>query len=103
MREYPTIELEGMKYVTERTAASLLNKSVKVISKYVVKGNAFGILPSRDIAGRILIAVEDLHRYPFTKRGPHSRLRVYHYDADFHQVRCDACSKGEKCELNAAS
>lgn len=97
MRNYPVIELEGKTYVSEATAADLLHRSIKLISNLTRIGNTVRIMRSKKVGSAILIPEEELFLYPFTRLGPRSTRRIYHYNEKFEQVPCEACSTGMHC------
>ena len=97
MRDYPVIEIDGKTYVSEATAAKLLKKSTKTISRLVTTGNLIRPFVSRKVGSASLILEADLFAYPFTRHGPHSTRRVYHYNKRFEKKACDHCSAGNYC------
>jgi len=98
MRSFPTIELAGETYVTEATAASLIKRSVKTISRYITVGNSRAQLPALNIDGKRLIKLTDLKKHPVTGYGSRARFNVMHLSDAYTLIRCPICSEGGTCD-----
>ena len=75
-----TIKLENKEYLTVNQMAAITNKSTQTIYALIKKGNSVRRMKSLQVAGRLLIPVEELTKFPFTSCGINSASHVYYYD-----------------------
>ena len=69
-----------IKYMTVNQMASITNKSSQTIYNLIRRGNSVRKMESIQVAGRLLIPINELTEFPFTGCGMNSAAHVYHYD-----------------------
>ena len=80
-----TLRIEPIKigefdYFTVSQMAALTNKSDQTIYNLILQGNAVRKMEAIKIAGRTLIPILELKKFPFTFAGPNAKDNIYHYN-----------------------
>lgn len=84
--------IDGTKVYDVATFAGITKKSRRTIYTYIHIGNSVRKLNVIYTAGKPYIPASELTEYPFTKIGPNSSRRIYHFDELGNAKDCPECS-----------
>lgn len=84
--------IDGEEVYDVDTFASITGKSRRTIYTYIHIGNSVRTLRAKYTAGKPYILASELTEYPFTKIGPNSSHRIYHFDRTGKKIDCPTCS-----------
>jgi len=88
------VTLNGEAVYSAQDFAEMTKRDVQTIYSYISIGNQIRSLRTRMFGGKPFILATEFTKFPFTGRGPNSKHRVSHFNAETgEEVLCEACSK----------
>lgn len=84
--------IDGVEVFDVNTFAKLTRKSRRTIYTYIHIGNSIRKLHVVYVMDKPYVKASEFLSYPFTRIGPNSSSRVYHFMSDGTEKSCTECS-----------